>query len=195
MNAKFFKVIVSSSAPIEEDWSVQLVTLLGSRPRRLSRWCELGLFGGLSCISKTGQLHLPNDVPIRVYSEYATIHSTHKAIEQASQHLPMPFTFMQTQPSQLFNALGTALGWQGDGYTVAGITRKQSETALLRNLKRSALLGWVDEEPELISRWIWLEETDGNVRENWRNADSIFQLQAHTRWLKIDSENTLFEAG
>jgi hypothetical protein len=195
MNAKIFKIIACSNNPIEENWSAQLIALLGSKPRRLSRWCELGLFGGLSCISKTGQLHLPNDVPIRVYSEYATIHTTHLAMKQASEHLPMPFTFMQTQPSQLFNALGTALGWQGDGCTMAGITRQQSETALLQSIRQSALLGWVDEEPELISRWIWLEENEGNAGQNWQVVDSIFQPSSNARWLKIDSSNAIFEAG
>jgi hypothetical protein len=195
MNTKIFNIIACSNNPIEENWSTQLVSLLGSKPRRLSRWCELGLFGGLSCISKTGQLHLPNDVPVRVYSEYATIHATHMALEQASEHLPMPFTFMQTQPSQLLNALGTALGWHGDGSTLAGIARQQTEIALLQSIRQSALLAWVDEEPELISRWIWLEEIESNIGQNWQVAESIFQTSSNARWVKIDSDNVIFEAG
>jgi hypothetical protein len=194
MKTRIFKIKACANAPIADDWGAQLVTLLGSKPRRLSRWCELGLFGALSCIKQTGQTELPNDVAIRVYSEYGTLNATRAAIEQADEHLPMPFTFMQTQPCQIFNALGTALGWHGDGCAVSSVTRLQSEIALLQGIQHSALLAWVDEVPEPVSRWIWLEEAQPSGELNWEIADCVFQTSAKTRWLKVERGNVLFHA-
>jgi hypothetical protein len=194
MKTRIFKIKACANAPIEKDWSSQLVTLLGGRPRRLSRWCELGLFGALSCIKQSGQTGLPSDVAIRVYSEYGTLNATRSAIEQADEHLPMPFTFMQTQPCQIFNALGTTLGWHGDGCAVSSVTRLQGEIALLRGIRQSALLASVDEVPEPVSRWIWLEETQLINEVNWEIAASIFQTSVKACWLKIDSDNVIFQA-
>lgn len=194
MKTKTFKINACSNLPIGNDWNLQLVDLLGSKPRRLSRWCELGLFGALSCIRKAGQTHLPNDVAIRVYTEYGTMNATRMAMVQASEHLPMPFTFMQTQPGQLFNALGTALDWHGDGYTTSSDNRRHSEIALLRTIKHSSLLAWVDDEPELISRWTWLEEAEADFEPNWQTVGSIFQTSANARWLKIDSASVISQA-
>lgn len=195
MKTKVFKIIACSNMPIGNDWRAQLVTLLGSKPRRLSQWCELGLFGALSCIIKAGQAHLPNEVAIRVYSEYGTKNATHKAMAQASEYLPLPFTFMQTQPGQIFNALGMALGWHGNGYATSGSNRQQCEIALLQGIEQSALLAWVDEEPELVSHWIWLEETELDSEPNWQAVSSIFHASDHAAWLKMDSDNVIFQAG
>lgn len=194
MKTRIFKIKAYVNAPIEKDWSAQLVKLLGSKPRRLSRWCELGLYGALSCIKQSGKTGLPSDVAIRVYSEYGTLNATRAAIEQADEHLPMPFTFMQTQPCQIFNALGTALGWHGDGCAVSSVTRLQSEIALLQSIKQSALLAWVDDVPKPISRWIWLEEAQPSDELNWEVADSVFQASAKTRWLKIGHDNVISQA-
>jgi hypothetical protein len=194
MKTRIFAIKACSNAPIENDWGTQLVALLGSKPRRLSRWCELGLYGALSCIRQSEQTGLSSDVAIRVYSEYATINATRMAMEQATEHLPMPFTFMQTQPCQIFNALGAAVGWHGDGYVTSSINRKQSGLALLQGIKQSALLAWVDEVPEPISRWIWLEEAQPSDDLNWQITDSFFQTSEKARWLKIKSGNVLFQA-
>jgi hypothetical protein len=194
MKPRIFAIKACSNAPIENDWGAQLVTLLGSKPRRLSRWCELGLYGALLCIKQSGQTDLSSDVAIRVYSEYATINATRMAMEQATEHLPMPFTFMQTQPCQIFNALGAAVGWHGDGYVTSSMNRHQSEVALLQDIQQSALLACVDEVPEPISRWIWLEEVKPKNELNWEIADSVFQTSEKSRWLKIDSRNMFFQS-
>jgi hypothetical protein len=194
MKTRIFTIKACSNTPIPNDWNAQLVTLLGSKPRRLSHWCELGLYGALSCIKQSGQTSLSSDVAIRVYSEYATVNATRMAMEQAAEHLPMPFTFMQTQPCQIFNALGTAVGWHGDGYVTSSVNRQQCEIALLQNIQQSALLAWVDEVPEPISRWIWLEEVQSSDELNWQIVDSVFQTSEKRRWLKIDSGNMIFQA-
>jgi hypothetical protein len=194
MKTRIFKIKACFNASIESDWSTQLVTLLGSKPRRLSRWCELGLFGALSCIKQAGQTELPSDVAIRVYSEYGTLNATRAAIEQAEEHLPMPFTFMQTQPCQIFNALGTALGWHGDGCAVSSTTRRQSEIALLQGIRHAALLAWVEEVPEPISRWIWLEEAQPSVEPKWETAEGVFQTSEKAHWLKLESNSVISQA-
>ena len=208
MQARVFHIKACHNLPPESNWREQLIDLLGSKPRRLSRWCELGMFGALSCLKKSGQFQLSSEVSLRVYSEYGTIAATRSALEQACEYLPMPFTFMQTQPGQLFNALGTAIGWHGDGYSTAYGDRQRGELALLHSFTQSALLAWVDEELELISRWIWLEDVTPNTNTNspnknnpnknaiieWRAIDSIFQTSAAARWLKVDAEHNIFEA-
>ena len=138
---------------------------------------------------------MPNHVAIRVYTEYGTINPTLMAIAQTRDDLIMPYTFMQTQPGQLFNAIGTALNWHGDGYTTSSEQRQQTELTLLQGIKQSALLAWVDEVPELISRWIWLEKTDVGTERDWQPVDSIFQTSDHARWLKIDADESIFQAG
>lgn len=193
MKTRIFAIKACRNSSIENDWSAQLAILLGSKPRRLSRWCELGLFGALSCIKQSGQYDLSSDVAIRVYSEYGTVNATRIAMEQASEHLPMPFTFMQTQPCQIFNALGSAVGWHGDGSVISGINQQQSEWALLQGINQSALLAWVDEVPEPISCWIWLERTTVEIDVDWVAIDSIFDTPNNMRWLKIDASDQIFK--
>ncbi len=225
MQTKIFHIKACHNLPPDDNWREQLINLLGSKPRRLSSWCELGMFGALTCLKKSEQIRLTNasqsdtelsnskssnamssktklssEVSLRVFTEYGTIAATRWALEQAREYLPMPFTFMQTQAGQLFNALGTALGWHGDGYCTTYENRECGEIALLHSFKQSALLAWVDEEQELISRWIWLEcviLNQNNTAFNelkWRAIDSIFQTSDVARWLKIDANKHIFEA-
>lgn len=196
----FFRIHACYNAPIGADWREQLIDLLGAKPRRLSRWCELGLFGALACIQRTAPRQLADTVALRVYSEYGAFNATCLALEQTRDYLPMPFTFMQTQPGQLFNALGSATGWHGDGYTSVYPDRHLGEVSLLRSLRQPSLLGWVDDNAELISRWIWLEQTSGaeigaNNREcDWHASSSIFCTPDSARWLKIDATQQVFTA-
>jgi hypothetical protein len=220
MQTKIFHINACHNLPPDRNWREQLITLLGSKPRRLSSWCELGIYGALKCLKNPGQnpptdaalldiplfhtrspvTRLSSEVSLRVFSEYGTIAATRSALAQACEFLPMPFTFMQTQPGQLFNALGTTLDWHGDGYSTTYENRQQGEAALLNSFKQSALLAWVDEERELISRWIWLEEATLNLNMNvfnelnWQVVASIFQTSGVARWLKIDATQHIFEA-
>ncbi len=195
---QYFKIVACSNTPIQSNWPMQLATLFGSKPRRLSRWCELALYGALSCIKEGGVNHgsdqFSNDVVIRVYTENGTINASLQAIAQSQEHLPMPFTFMQTQPGQLFNAFGTAMGWHGDGITVAGRCRKETEIELIQNLEGCALIGWVDEVPELVSRWIWLEKVECNHSVNWQMLSSIFQTQPTAKWICLKADGEFFQS-
>lgn len=196
--SKYFKIIASSNSSVASDWPVQLATLLGSKPRRLSRWCELGLYGALSCIqgasAKHGSEQFSNEVGIRVYTENSTISASLQAIQQSQEHLPMPFTFMQTQPGQLFNAFGSAIGWHGDGTTISGRSRKETELELIQNLDGSVLIGWVEEVPELISRWLWLESMECNHSADWQILSSIFETQRTAKWIYLSPEGEIFQA-
>ncbi|MES2822109.1 MAG: hypothetical protein V4732_00810 [Pseudomonadota bacterium] len=227
MQTKIFHIKACHNLPPDPDWREQLIHLLGSKPRRLSSWCELGMYGALKCFKNLQQTPVTNidnplsptglsvtqvsatrmpfdrlssDVALRVFSEYGTIAATRSALDQACEYLPMPFTFMQTQPGQLFNALGTTLGWHGDGYSTTYENRQQGEAALLNSFKQSALLAWVDEEQELISRWIWLEEATLSVNRSrfndlkWQVVESVFQTSGVARWLKIDATQDIFAA-
>lgn len=230
MQTKIFHINACHNLPPDPNWREQLIHLLGSKPRRLSSWCELGMYGALKCFQNVEQIpvthislldnplphagspatqfpatrmpldRLPSDVALRVFSEYGTIAATRSALDQACEFLPMPFTFMQTQPGQLFNALGTTLGWHGDGYSTTYENRQQGEAALLNSFKQSALLAWVDEEREQISRWIWLEEATLSVNLStlndlkWQVVKSIFQTSGGARWLKIDATQDIFMA-
>ena len=56
-------------------------------------------------------------------------------------------------------ALGAHLQWQGD----AVMLNHRDPHALLRVAARHAdagvLIGWVDERPDLVSEWLWLQAT------------------------------------
>lgn len=192
--AQIFRIRACRNQPVDHDWQAQLASLLGSKPRRLSRWCELGLFGALACIGQTGQRHLSNQVAIRIDSESGTLHATRAALAQANEHLPMPFTFMQTQPSQLFHALGTALNWHGAGYTTCCSRRAQRDAMLLLGIGQAALLGRVDEEPALVSHWIWLEKISDLPPLSWRPAAGLFAMQPDAGWLKVEAGNRFFQS-
>lgn len=195
MSPMTFKILSCHNDPVREGWEGHLVGLLGSKPRRLSRWCELGLWGALSCLRKSNASHFSSLIAIRVFSEHGTIHATQKALVQMNEHLPMPVTFMQTLPGQLFNAIGAAVGWHGDGCTVAGASRQQADIAMLQNIQQAALLAWVDDEPEAVSRWIFLERvTVSAIKSDWDRVASVFATSDQMRWLQLNADGQLFQA-
>lgn len=198
MNTNTFRVRACFNQTIPHDWREHLVGLLGSRPRRLSGWCELGLLGALSCL-KQGGLECPSgtldsQIAINLISNIATGNSAQKALAQAREGLPMPFTFMQTQPGQLFNALGSAVNWHGNGVTTAYTQVQQGEAALLHSIKSAALIGWVDELPNLISSWIWLERAQPDADVIWQPLTSCLTISESAKWLAIDKQQCLFQA-
>lgn len=201
MQDKFFHVRASFTQPVPSDWRDQLVTLLGNRPRRLSTWCELGLFGALTCLQPhfltTGKSALSSDIMIKLITYRGSMVASKKAIAQMGDGLPMPFTFMQTQTGQLFNALGSALGWHGDGVTTAASNTHIGEVALLASLKCSSLLASVDDVPAALSAWIWLEPIgalDELVELEWLALDSLFAIKPSAQWIKLDQQQRLFQA-
>jgi hypothetical protein len=194
MSPMTFKILSCHNDPVQAGWEERMVALLGSKPRRLSRWCELGLWGALSCLRKSPNGHFSSLIAIRVYSESGTIHATRKALAQLDEHLPMPVTFMQTLPGQLFNAIGAAVGWHGDGCTVAGVNRREAEITMLQNIQQAALLAWVDEVPEAVSRWIFLERVKFVTASDWGNVTSIFETSNAMGWLQLSADGKLFQA-
>lgn len=193
MKSLYFQIKACSNVPITESWRADLIAMLGGKPRRLSTWCELGLLGALSCVKTAQPSFLPSAVPIRVYTESGTISATRRALEQNKEHTPMPFTFMQTQPSQLFNALGGALAWNGDGATLSSQNLQQYETFALQEVQQSVLLAWVEEEPHPISSWIWLEKTALDSGKIWEKIGSIFQTTKTARWIKMDVDGQIYQ--
>jgi hypothetical protein len=195
MDPMIYKILSCHSDSVQEGWERRLVDLLGSKPRRLSRWCELGLWGALSCVRKVSDDDLSSTVSIRVYSENGTIHATRKALAQTDEHLPMPVTFMQTLPGQLFNAIGAAVEWHGDGCTVAAATRQQAEVTMLQNVQKMALLAWVDEVPTAISRWILIERVAAPaLTSSWESVASLFEISDEMIWLQLGADGKLFQA-
>lgn len=139
--------------PLPADWREQLAARLGERPRRLGSWTELAMLGALRCLDAAFEPTLPPGTLLRVASLSGPRQATQALIQQAATTgLPMPFSFMQSQPSQMLSALARPLGWSGDARFVLA----RDPVALLALARREsgpdgALIGWVEED--LATRW------------------------------------------
>lgn len=136
------------------DWRVDLTRLLGERPRRLGAWTELALYGALRCRQAAGEAALPAGTALRVASLSGPATATADLLTQATQGGPMPFTFLQSQPSQMLAALARALRWQGDARFV--LCRDPAALTALAELEARGddlLLGWVEEDR--CTHWVW----------------------------------------
>ena len=139
------------------NWRELQVKRLGYRPRRIGILAELALYGALDCLDNAKECNLPNGDLLRICSSCGPVSAISQVIEQMSVDLPMPFSFMQSQTSQLLPALAGALNWQGDASVV--IARNPVSLAILacQQAGRSGmLLGWIEEEYPLHSCWIRL---------------------------------------
>lgn len=153
------------AAPPPAGWREQLAQLLGSKPRRIGTWAELGLFGAMRCMEDAGEATLPPDAQIWLGSRRGTYAATAHVLEQIHDDLPMPLAFLQTQPSQMLAMLAAQTGWQGHACFMAGA----SPQALLRLAGAQAgaggvLLGWVDEQAGGESNWLRLLPYDTAMR-------------------------------
>lgn len=142
---------------LPENWRDQLATRLGYRPRRIGILAELALYGALGCLDAAEENELPGDVLLRVCSMRGPVSAISHVIEQMREDLPLPFSFLQSQTSQILPALAGALNWQGD----AGIVMTRNPMDLVTLACRQAghcgmLLGWVEEENPCQSYWIRL---------------------------------------
>lgn len=143
--------------PPPPDWREWLAARLGQRPRRIGLWAELALYGARRCLDDAGHAALPADALLRVASVRGPMSAAQSAVEQSRSGLPMPFTFLQSQPCQLLASLGQHLGWQGDARFVVCRDR----AALLRLAERESgarglLFGWVEEGETQSTEWWWL---------------------------------------
>jgi hypothetical protein len=133
--------------PPPPDWRQQLAARLGQRPRRIGAWTELALFGALQCLDAAGEAQLPAGAQLRVASLVGPRSAARAIVEQGHAGLPMPFSFMQSQPSQMLAALGQHLGWRGDARFVLGRDRQAVlQLALQESGPAGLLIGWVEED-------------------------------------------------
>lgn len=133
--------------PLPADWRDQLARRLGTRPRRIGGWAELALFGARLCLDAAQEEQLPTGALLRVVGVHGPMEATRVVAEQATQGLPLPFTFMQSQPSQTLAALSQHLGWQGDARYV--LSRDAHATLQLAQLEAGPtgfLIGTVTED-------------------------------------------------
>lgn len=143
--------------PPPADWPEQLVQLLGSKPRRIGGWAELGLYGALRCMADSGEKTLPPDAILLLTSRRGTYAATGKALAQMQEDALMPLTFLQTQPSQLLALLAAQMDWTGHACFLAA-AQPQDVLRLVDAQAGSggALLGYVDETQGGTSNWLRL---------------------------------------
>lgn len=140
-----------------DDWQAHLARRLGARPRRLGVWAELALWGVRRCLDDAGLDGLPPQARLQVCSINGPVEPLRRGIAAlARDTLPLPFGFLQSQPAVMLAALSAALDWQGEARLL-----NHRDPALLLRLATArpcagVLLGWVDVEPALTSRWTWL---------------------------------------
>lgn len=156
MNA--FEIIGRCDAsPPPADWREQLAVRLGARPRRIGMWAELALYGALECLADAGESALPQQAGLLVTSHKGPLAATQAVLEQEREGLPMPLTFLQTQPSQMLAVLAAGLRWSGDARFIAA-RQPQSllRLAATQSGAHGVLLGWVDEDQGGNSAWLRL---------------------------------------
>ncbi|MEO8343130.1 MAG: hypothetical protein ABI536_04860 [Gallionella sp.] len=147
----------SSDNGLPADWRDQLAKRLGHRPRRIGILAELALFGALDCLDAAKEIALPADVLIQVCSLRGSVSAISQVLEQNQEGLAMPFSFLQSQTSQILPALAAALSWQGDASVI--LARNPMDLALLAGQQAGCngmLLGWVEEANPCQSFWLRL---------------------------------------
>lgn len=152
-----FKTIGRCDAnPPPADWREQLASRLGVRPRRIGIWAELALYGALECLTDAGEKVLPQSVKLMVTSHKGPLAATQAVLEQEREGgLPMPLTFLQTQPSQMLAVLAAHLGWSGDAcFIAARHPHAVLRLAAAQSGAQGVLLGWVDEDGGGSSVWL-----------------------------------------
>lgn len=133
--------------PLPADWRDQLARRLGTRPRRIGAWAELALHGARLCLDAAQEDQLHDGALLRVVGVHGPMGATRLVAEQARQGLPLPFTFMQSQPSQTLAALSQHLGWQGDArYVLCRDTHAALQLAQLECGDAGLLIGTVEED-------------------------------------------------
>ena len=191
MNHTTWKITGRTMADIlPEDWREQLASRLGQRPRRIGILAELALYGALDCLASANETTLPKDDVLRVCSLRGPTSAISQVLKQIQQDLPMPFSFLQSQTSQILPALAQALNWQGDAAVI--VARDAMALATLSALQAGAngiLLGWVEEAEPCQSFWLRLVPCELPV-EKFMLASSFDDLiSLATRYWRITSGN------
>ena len=150
-----------SEAPPAEDWRERLAQMLGEKPRRIGLWAELGLYGALRCMADAGEKALPRDAVLVLASQGGTHVATRAALEQMQDDLPMPLTFLQTQPSQLLALLAARLEFPGNACFLAGMSLAEAlALAEAQAGAGGALVGWVEDADGAATEWLRLRRLD-----------------------------------
>lgn len=147
----------SSNKELPDNWREQLTARLGYRPRRIGILAELALFGAFECLDAAKETSLPGDVVLQVCSLRGSTSAISQVLEQNREGLAMPFSFLQSQTSQILPALAAALHWQGDASVI--LARNPIELARLaahQAGRNGMLLGWVEEAEACLSYWLRL---------------------------------------
>jgi len=173
------------AASLADNWRELLAARLGQRPRRIGILAELALYGALDCLDAAQESALPEDVVLRVCSLRGAATAIGQVLEQNRQDLPMPFSFLQSQTSQILPALAAALSWQGDAGIV--VARDPASLAILAAQQagpNGMLLGWVEEAP-CRSDWIRLARCDA-PQANFVAANSFGEMiSPDTRYWRL----------
>lgn len=150
------------AAPPHEHWRGELAQRLGSRPRRIGLWSELALYGALACLDDAHEYQLPHDASILVASRHGPVEATRAVLDQGREDLPMPLTFLQTQPSQMLAVLAAHLRWRGDACFINACNLLEVlSLAAVRSGEAGLLLGWVDEIGGGRTSWLRLRPASG----------------------------------
>ncbi len=154
----YYRVCARYAQAPAPDWREQLAARLGTRPRRLGPWAELGLYGALQCMDSKAR---PADqFALLVCSQFGPASLLQEALGQVREGLPLPHTFLQIQPNQLLATLSTQLGWRGDARCVAHpqpLTVLAAALAMVQPSGLDVLVGWVDTHPVNTSYWLHLQ--------------------------------------
>ncbi len=140
-----------------EDWRNRLAARLGHRPRRIGMLAELALYGALACLDLAKEDGLPKDALLRLSSSCGPASAILNVLEQIREDLPLPFSFLQSQTSQILPAIAGALNWQGDAAVVMALDPMDSAMLACHQAGTGGmLLGWVEEGEFCRSQWIRL---------------------------------------
>lgn len=132
--------------PPPQAWRDDLAQRLGYRPRRVGPWTELAMYGARCCVDAAGEAALPAGVRVRVASLRGAWDATQAGLTQLDAGLPMPFTFMQSQPALMLAEVGRCLDWQGDASFMLCRDPQRLLQLATRGVARQGLLFGVVEE-------------------------------------------------
>lgn len=133
--------------PPPADWRDELARRLGRRPRRVGLWTELAMYGARRCLDMADEAALPQGARLRVASKRGAWGATYTGLEQLDAGLPMPFTFMQSQPALMLAEVGRCLEWQGDAsFMLCRDPERLLQLAKLGASRDGLLFGIVEEE-------------------------------------------------
>lgn len=150
---------VFAGHPLPDGWPEQLTALLGAKPRRMGEWAQMALYGALSCVERARDKSLLRAAgQLVLLSRRGTKTATTHALAEMQEGLPMPLTFLQTQPSQLLASLVNVMGWQGGAVFLGGADPVQALWLVSAQIPEggAVLLGVAEVEEGGRSDWLLL---------------------------------------